>query len=264
MAKAIPPQERLIQVEVKERTGVNLEQYRTDVVADSIIGLIESPFWFIVFMIGFPILIFILFVIIAIYFIYPIGWLIGSIWIVLSLVMGPITGFALGAFLTGKIVADCAKNLYESSLDTMDAITEDLRDNRAEMPQGKALPTFSEWMRVVQLGVIVPVIQHIIRTKLWPIGEWIAPRVVKSLSARSKKGVETAQKELGNEESYTPAELDEYCNKMLVRTQKIRKQSKTIHYAATFLTMGPLRVTLIIVLILDVLIFGGLLWAMAG
>src|SRR5690606_20612606 len=127
-----------------------------------------------------------------------------------------ISGISLGAFLTAQIIAVSGKSLYEATLDTMDAITEDLRDNRMEMPKDKPLPTFSEWMRIVQLAVVVPVIQHIIRLKLWPLGEWIAPRVVKSLTKRSEKGIAKAEAEEGKERSYTSAELEEYCNKMLL------------------------------------------------
>jgi hypothetical protein len=130
-------QENISKSELKERTGINLEEYRTDVVADSLTELIESPFTIMLHLILWPLLLLILFVTTGIWWIWPLSWGAGFLWIVGGLIMGPITGLTFGGFLAAWSLGESSKNLYEASLDSMKAIAED---------RGIRMPSFFGYM----------------------------------------------------------------------------------------------------------------------
>ena len=260
---AIKPKEREARTKVKTRTGVDLDKYRTDVISDSVVGLIDSPFTLMLNLVFWPILGVLIFWVTGYYFIWSIGWMVFILWILLGTIMGAITGFAWGSFFAAWSIADSSKNLYEATLDTMDVITEDLRDNRTDMPEDQPLPTYKEWLRIIHLAIVVPIIREVIRQKLWPIGDWVGNMTVKALTSKTDRSLaQTAAPVIEGQElrRYTPDELQEYCNKLLARTQKIRKQSAAIHKTSTWLTVAPLRVIAIVVSVLDIVVFGGLLY----
>jgi len=253
-------QENISKSELKQRTGVDLEQYRTDVVADSLTELIESPFTIMLHLILWPLLLLILLVVSGIWWIWPMSWGAGFLWIVGGLIMGPISGLTLGGFLAAWSLSESSKNLYEASLDTMKVIAGDLKDNYQQIAQNHALPTQKEWMRILRLALIVPVVREVIRRKLWPFGDWIANKVVINFTKTTEKGLLSLQTDIETQKTYTKEELQNYCLKLIEKTEKMRKNSASVHKTATMLTLAPLRFATILMFVLDVLLFGAILY----
>jgi hypothetical protein len=255
---AVPPQKNLVKAQIKDQTGVNLEEYRTDLLVDSVMGYVDAPFTILMHFILWPVLCIGLLLYFGIWWVMPLGYLIGSIWVVLGLLLGAITGLAIGAFFIAWNLTDHTKNLFESTLQTIDEIIKDMQMGRVAVPSNRKLPTIGEWLRVVRLAVVVPVIREIIRRKLWPIGDWIGNMATKTLTRSNKRAVATFKMAENPEDADSSDELEAYCRQMLERTQKLRKNTSSIHKVSTALTVKPLRVMMIIFLVIDVLVFWGL------
>lgn len=255
---AVPPQKKIVKGQIQDQTGVNLEEYRTDILVDSVMGFVEAPFTILMHLILWPVLVLTALLYLCFWWVMPFGYLVGTIWLVSSLILGTITGLSIGAFFIAWNLSDHSKNLFESTIHTIDEIIRDMQMGRVAVPQNRKLPTIGEWLRVIRLAVVVPVIREVIRRKLWPIGDWIGNLATNTLTRSNKRAVATFKMTDNPEDADSSDELEAYCRQMLARTQKLRKNTASIHKVSTNLTVKPLRVMMIIFLVIDVLVFWGL------
>lgn len=240
----------ILEKKTKE-TGIDLEQYKTDLVADSIIELIETPFTIFIHIIIWPLLISVFTILFAIWFVWPLSWMGAILWILTGLVVGPFTGFAIALYVIGKGLSETSKNLYESVLDTIKVIAEDLKNKHVDSEK-QNLPTFNEWLQIIRLVIVIPTVRQIVRTKLWPVGDPIANILVLNLTRSESKGLANLKK--GNIENNEYLSSEKYSQMLIEKSEQLRKNLDNIHKLSFNLTLIPLRYSMLFGIGLNLLI----------
>lgn len=263
---AVPPQHQLIKNTLKERYHIDLERYRTDVIADSIIGYIDAPFTVMVHLILWPVLTIGLLSYLGIAYVWPASYVLGIVWLLLAILLGGLSSLITAAFFVAWNLLDHTKNLYEATADTLDVIIDDMRDRQVQLPpHQRHYPTFKEWVQVVRLGLFVPTIREVIRAKLgWPVGDWIGNLAVKVFGGSTDRSLSAMPAEIRDSPDYTPDRLDIYCDKMKSRIQLFKSKSEKVYTATAWVTLMPLRILMFVFLALDLICFLGLWWFLGG
>jgi hypothetical protein len=246
--------ENISKNDLKQKTGIDLEQYRTDDIAMSLNDLIETPITVLIHFILWPLLLMTLICATGIFFVWPISWAGGLFWILTGLIIGPLSGISIAAYIVALNLSEASQKLYAATLDTIKIIAADLKDNYHQIPENQPLPTYKEWIRIVQLALIVPVVRELIRRKLWPLGHWIGNTVVVNLTQTSQKSELVL---LAAHDSQQPAnreQLQAYSDKIIKNTEMVKNNLDKAHKNAMKLTLSPIRFTMFMTLALNVFI----------
>jgi hypothetical protein len=236
--------EDISKAEIKKKTGIDLEMYRTDEIVESLEDILAAPFIIMLKLILWPLFFVALLLISAIWLIWPLSWAGAILWILIGLIMGPLCGIAVAAYHIGLDLGETTKKLYAATLDTIKTIGKDLKDNYHQIPDGQRLPSHKEWMRIVQLALIVPVVRELVKRKLWPVGTWIGKLLTLNLTKTSQKGEFLLSKEMEIKEHATKIDLESYSEMIIKNTEKIQKNLDSTHKATMRLTISPLRFTM--------------------
>ena len=244
--------------ELEQKTGIDLMKIEKKELEESVGFIIDAPFFIMLNLILWPLLFLVLFVFVGVWYIWPLSWGGAVLWIITGLIMGPITGLSIGAFVVAKILSSGSQKLYESSLGIMKLIAEDLKINYQKIPQNQPLPSFNDWVRIVRISIVLPVVSALIKNKLWPVGGGLARIVTVNFSQTTESGIKAMPTDSDSQKTYTKEELENYCIKLIESAEKMRKNAALVHKKATRITMAPLGFSVALTFILDLIILASI------
>jgi hypothetical protein len=244
---------------LRENLSIDLEKYRNKEILPAINSLVNTPYKVVLQFTIWPLFFILAISMSGIFLIWPQSWMGGVLWILTGLLVGPLSGITVAAFLVVKSLDESSRKLYEATLDTMSDISADIKLNADNIPMNLELPTYKELLRFLKLNLVIPALKELTLKKLWPLGNWIGNIVSNYLKKMSQKSEQLIENEQGDLKSEGPAQIKLYAEMIAQNSSLLKKNIDNAHKSATNLILSPLRFTMTMSLILNAL-FLFLVW----
>ena len=236
-----------------KQMSLNLEKYRITDISSAINSLVNAPYKVVLQFILWPLFFVLAISLTGIFLIWPLSWAGGILWILIGLLVGPLSGITVAAYWVVAGLDESSKKLYEAALDSMKDISIDLKHNAENIPDNLELPSYKEMLRLIKLSLVFPALKELMIKKLWPFGRWIGNIVVNYLKKMSQKSEELLDKEQENQMTAGVIQIQSYADKIIKNTALLKNNIDKAHKKASKLILSPLRFTMNMSLFLNVL-----------
>ena len=234
--------------------GIDFSNYHTKEISAALNNLVNTPYKVVLHFIFWPLLFMLIICLTGVFLIWPLSWGGAILWILTGLLIGPLCGVSVATYLVVASLDKSSLKLYETTLDIVDNISDDLKQNAQNVPLNFELPNYKELLRLVKLSFVIPALKELMIKKLWPLGNWIGNIVVnylKKVSQKSEHLIKSDQIELKTE---GVEQVMKYAEIISENTEILRKNLNIAHKVATNLTLSPLRFTMLMALLLNIVV----------